>query len=259
MKKTERDVGIELARILGCLIVIGVHISLDDYSNGNYDLSRGFINCLLADGVAVFWLITGCFLFCSHNYRKVLIRMAKTIAIPIAILAVFNLFFSGWIEFGGDLISSVYNTPAEYFQGFKEAISLYPTIPQSGHLWYCYTYILVIITFPVLDAFVQWMNQDCQREKAFCAITFILLVINDCTQNQMLNFSHHGLNAAVPAAIEILWGHIIYRHKEKLLLTKGKIVYLLFLFFSFVALNYMRMYIVLYTGSKAICCGQAFL
>ena len=90
----KRDVGVELARFFGCLIVIGVHISLGDMVDGVYDLSRGLINCFLADGVAVFWLISGCFLFRTSSYKKVLLRTAKTIAFPVALYSVFCLFFS---------------------------------------------------------------------------------------------------------------------------------------------------------------------
>ena len=92
-KLDSRDVGIEFARILGCLIVIGVHIGLGDMIDGVYDPSRGLINCFLADGVAIFWLICGCFLFRSASYKKVLMRTSKTIALPLAIYSIFCLFF----------------------------------------------------------------------------------------------------------------------------------------------------------------------
>ncbi|MFQ6866632.1 hypothetical protein [Blautia sp.] len=58
----KRDSAVELLRLLGCLIVIGVHTCLGAMVNGNYDFSRTFIACLLADGVAIFWFITGFFL-----------------------------------------------------------------------------------------------------------------------------------------------------------------------------------------------------
>ena len=244
-----RNPGIELARILGCLIVIGVHVSLADTVNGLYIPSRGLINCFLADGVAIFWLITGCFLFRTTSYKIILQRTAKTIALPLAIYSIFCLFFSDYIANGGPLIQCTYNSFAEYLQGFKDAISLNQTIPFSTHLWYCYTYILVMIAFPVLKAFVQWLEEDYKREINFCLISFALFIINDFTGNQSFTFSHHGLNAAVPAGIIIILGTILYRNKERLL--KYKYIRL-FAAICFITLNMFRMLIVLKTGNRLV-------
>ena len=58
-----RDAGVELARILGCFIVIGCHSYLPFSPDGSDGLGRLFIGTLFADGVSVFWLILGFFLF----------------------------------------------------------------------------------------------------------------------------------------------------------------------------------------------------
>ena len=248
-KLDSRDVGIEFARILGCLIVIGVHIGLGDMIDGVYDPSRGLINCFLADGVAIFWLICGCFLFRSASYKKVLMRTSKTIALPLAIYSIFCLFFARYIIFGGPIIQCVYTSFGEYFKGFMDAISLNQTIPLTGHLWYCYAYILVMLSFPILKAFVQWMDEDKKRQFWFCFLSFICFIINDLTFNQSLAFSHHGLNAAVPAAIEIVWGSILYRNKERLL--KCKFIWVI-AGVAFIVLNVLRMFSILKTGNRAL-------
>ena len=248
-KHVTRDVGIELTRVFACLVVIGVHTSLTDIVGGVYDPSRGLINCFLADGVAVFWLITGCFLFRNSSYKNTLVRTAKSIALPIAIYSIACLFFSGFIINGGPLIQFTYRSVEQYFQGFKDAIMLKQTVPLTGHLWYCYTYILVMIAFPVLSAFVQWLQEDNKRELWFCIISFVFLIVNDLTKNQTFAFSHHGLNAAVPAAIEMIWGSILYRKKEYLL--KHKFLWIAAAI-GFVVLNVIRMVIVWKTMTKAI-------
>lgn len=248
-KYANRDIGIELTRVFACLVVIGVHVSLADMVSGAYDPSRGLINCFLADGVAFFWLITGCFLFRNGSYQKTLLRTAKSIALPMAIYSIGCLFFSGFIINGGPLIQCTYVSAEQYFQGFKDAIALKQTVPLSGHLWYCYTYILVMLAFPVLNSFVHWLQEDNKREIWFCIISFTMLIVNDLTGNKTFAFSHHGLNAAVPAAIEMIWGSILYRQKEYLLKCK-------FLWVAapigFVSLNIIRMFIVWETMTKAI-------
>ena len=68
----KRNPSIELSRLLACLIVIGVHTSLSaTITEHSWDASRLFFNCLLADGVAIFFMITGAFLF-NNNYDKLL-------------------------------------------------------------------------------------------------------------------------------------------------------------------------------------------
>lgn len=248
----KRDLGIELARLIGCLIVIGVHVSLGDHVNGVYNLSRGYINCLLADGVAIFWLICGCFLFRTGDYKKVLWRTVKTIAVPMVLFSVFCvLFYTGFYE-GSKLLRLRFWPKEEYIRYLKDALALEPTIPETGHLWYCYAYMLVMLAFPALHAFVKWMDQDVTREKWFCVITFGLLALNDYCQNKTLSFSHHGLNAAVPAAIEILWGHIVYRHKDDLKVRERAGVFIWAMPLCFLALNFIRMCIIQRTGSTEI-------
>lgn len=67
-----RDINVELLRIIGCLIIVGVHTCLYQIVDDRADIGRTFISCLLADGVAIFWMITGFFLFSNKSYIKVL-------------------------------------------------------------------------------------------------------------------------------------------------------------------------------------------
>ena len=59
----KRDPGVEFMRILACLMVIGIHTALYAQVDGSWIFSRVFFNCIVADGVAVFFMITGFFLF----------------------------------------------------------------------------------------------------------------------------------------------------------------------------------------------------
>ena len=87
--RKKREYDIELARILASMIVVGVHVCLPQIVNNQPDPGRTFISCFLADGVAVFWLITGCFLFQNTSYGKLIKRTGKHIVIPMAVLSVF--------------------------------------------------------------------------------------------------------------------------------------------------------------------------
>ena len=250
--KRTKDIGIELARIIACFIVIGVHVALNDMESGTYSLSRGLINCFFADGVSVFWLITGCFLFKTKKYYKLLVGTAKKIAFPIAMLQVFCLHFSAFLECGGDFVKSLNYAFGIYGSKLKDALSLQPTIPATGHLWYCYTYIIVMLAFPLISAFVSWVDKKDIREKVFCIVTLIILAVNDVSFNGLLHFSNQGLNAFIPAVVQIIWGHIIYKNKEKLYKLQNKKILVLFCGIGMGVLNFIRMYIVNVTGDKSI-------
>ena len=66
----KRNPSVELMRIFACLVVVGVHTCLSAVSGDSVDKGRLFISCLLADGVAVFWIIMGFFLFGRSDYKK---------------------------------------------------------------------------------------------------------------------------------------------------------------------------------------------
>lgn len=252
MKKSKTDIGIEFARLIGCLIVIGVHISLADYENNYYDLSKGFINCLLADGVAIFWIITGCFLFKSHSYTKVLNRTGKTVVLPAAILSIFCFYFSGFLFGTETLAESFTYTSKDYLDVIRNTLELNPTIAGTQHLWFCYTYLLIMIAFPVIDRFVAWMDEDSKREKYFILITMLLFLVNDISKNMMLEFSLHSIRAGVPAIIEIIYGHILYKHKDEIINKIGRIKIILLTPLSFLFLNFVRMLTISITHNKQI-------
>ena len=57
----KRDPAVEFMRILACLMVIGIHTALYALVDSQWILSRVFCYCIVADGVAVFFMITGFF------------------------------------------------------------------------------------------------------------------------------------------------------------------------------------------------------
>ena len=84
--------------------------------------------------------------------------------------------------------------------------------------------------------------------KVFLVISFLFLVINDMSNNRLAAFSHHSINALIPASLEVLWGHILYRNKDKFANKKG----VLFGIVIFVVLNVFRTIIqfILYNMDK---------
>lgn len=210
-----RDINVELLRIIGCLIIVGVHTCLYQIVDDRADIGRTFISCLLADGVAIFWMITGFFLFSNKSYIKVLKHALRHIGIPVISLSIVVFYFGDWIMWGQEsLTESLYHPISDYKEVIRSILSWSNAIDGLGHLWYLYVYLMVMAAFPVLKAFVDYLGQDSKREVYFVIITLGFFVINDITGNRLASFSHHSINGAVPASIEIIWGHIIYKHRD---------------------------------------------
>ena len=159
-KKTtvkQRDITVEILRIVGCLLVVGTHTKLDLYVNGQPDFSRVFIYAVLADGVNIFWLILGFFCFNSKlTYIQQLKQMAQRVLLPMVLFSAFCFYFGGWLLRGETLLQSMMHTGAEYLQLLTNGLMRWrPAIDYTGHLWFMLTYALVIVLMPVL----KWLNR----------------------------------------------------------------------------------------------------
>lgn len=212
----KRDVSVEVARVIGCLIVIGCHVYPSIVVEGRCILNRLFLACLMADGVAIFWLVMGFFLFNNTSYSKLIKKTVRNIAIPMIIFSIVVFFFSDWINGNLSLWKSVCHTKDEYVSLIKNLLLWRNPVAGCDHLWYLYVYFLIILIFPVLKAFTKYLDEDPTHEKWFLIISFCFLLLNDLTRNGMAQFSHVTINALVPASIEVVWGHILYRHKERI-------------------------------------------
>lgn len=232
----KRNPQVELARLIACIIVIGVHTRLNNVVNGSYDYSRILISCIFADGVAIFWMITGFFLFNNKDYKKLLKRTFKNIVIPLILFSLFYYYFEGWMFHGESFIQSIDHSFDEYRAALRLLLIWKNPVESAGHLWYLYVYILIILVFPVIKSFVNYLGNDRVRIKYFLIISISFFVLNDLTANQLANFSHHSINGLVPACIELIWGYLIYQNKEKFLKRK----YIFISAITFLGINAVR-------------------
>ncbi len=210
----KRDSGVELVRLLACMIVVGVHTCLSSLKAGAPDAGRLFMACLFADGVALFWMVSGFFMFNNRDYKKLLIHTVKHIVIPMLAVSVLMFYFSGWLIDGESLSESISHPLSDYKDVISTLLMIRNPINHLGHFWYLYIYLLIIIIFPALRAFADYLDESVQHQKIFIIVSFVLLLINDITSNKTFAFSHYSVNGLVPAAIEMLWGHILYRNRK---------------------------------------------
>lgn len=242
----KKDTSVELARILGCFIVIGVHICLPMFIDNTFDVGRGYISCLFADGVAVFWFISGFFIFRKFDYKKILTRTIKTIVLPMVIVNVVYFYFSGFILSNESLVESVLHTKDEYMYVISAILSWNNPVVEFGHFWYVWVYMLLMIISPIIYSFIKYLNEDKKRIRLFLLCSLIFLIYNDVSNNNMGEFSHHSVNALVPAMIQMIWGYYLYKNKDYFVSKKwiaGGVI-------AFFILNIFRLYIQIVRNSK---------
>ena len=213
VRKNQRDAGVELARVFGCLIVVGIHTKLAARVGTSYEYGRILISCLFADGVAIFWFICGFFAFRSDDYARVLRRTLTHILLPAWGVGLISFYLYDIGTLG--LVGSLMRPREEYLSLFESLLMWENPFVRAAHLWYVFTYALVMLCFPLLKAFSDCLATNRRHEALFVAISAGLLFLNDVTRNGTLGFSHHGFNAAIPAAVEVLYGSILYRHRER--------------------------------------------
>ena len=202
---SKRNPSIELYRLLGSLIVIGVHcIGLIPKKEG-HKRTNNFISCIFADGVAIFWFILGFHLFKNKDYcillQKILKRIyAKYFALGFTFI-ISNNFFSH---------KPLLPTINDFKKIIYSVLIFKNPFPYLGVSWYLYTYFLITFLYPVLRQFTKFLEEKSSRKRNFIIITLFLLIINDFMGNNTFMFSHRSINSVFPASIQIIFGNIFY-------------------------------------------------
>lgn len=232
----KKDPAVELARIFGCLLVVGVHCWINNFGVAIQSKSGTYIACIFADGVAVFWIISGFFMYKNYSYKQTLKRTIKSIIIPMLLLSA-AMFFVLNNYLNGNGWHFILHSKDDYKWILNSLLIWTNPVDRLGHFWYLYVYILLMLCSPVIAAFIKYLEEDTKREKLFLVLTFLLLVWNDLSNNQMGRFEHHAFAGAFPAAIESVWGYLLYKYRDRM----RKRRYIFISVGAFLGLNVLRM------------------
>lgn len=232
----KKDPAVELARIFGCLLVVGVHCWINNFGVAIQSKSGTYIACIFADGVAVFWIISGFFMYKNYSYKQTLKRTIKSIIIPMLLLSA-AMFFVLNNYLNGNGWHFILHSKDDYKWILNSLLIWTNPVDRLGHFWYLYVYILLMLCSPVIAAFIKYLEEDTKREKLFLVLTFLLLVWNDLSNNQMGRFEHHAFAGAFPAAIESVWGYLLYKYRDGM----RKRRYIFISVGAFLGLNVLRM------------------
>lgn len=218
-----KDINVELLRIVACFLVIMNHIKAFDFTGANLNRGALLINGLVTPAVGIFFLISGFFLSSGSTIRRSWSRFLKRVALPAFMLVVVTGYFRAWLASPADD-----GTVTTLWQSIREAdlignlrnIVLGVLAFDAGvfgkyteHLWFVLSYGAVMVYLPVLLAMIRagmakWM--------AFLSgITLLRLLMTDVTMQAV-----PPIQLYIPKGIPIqpvycMLGYLLYQLVRK--------------------------------------------
>ena len=238
----KRNPSVELMRIIACLIVLACHCNFLVIKSG-YPFFDRYITAILCDGVAVFFMITGFFIFNNKSYKKLWLHFLTRVFVPMLILYVVDLFFGDFILSKCSLTESLTNGLHHISDYALSIILLKAPSPTMDHTWYIFAYLLLTFLFPILKSFADCIKNDPTRQKIFIILTLVMWVANDALQNKLMGFGFRGAAVIIPSSLLVVWGYLIYEKRE--LFTKK--IYIVISPIAFLLVNLLRAFLTYFT------------
>lgn len=182
---------------------------------GGVDFARVFIHCLLSDGVAFFWFIMGFFLFENQNYIRMVKRILKKILLPAIVVVIITQFLADWFEGKRLLLDCILNPHLylnDVFLGIRAQTADY--FRMAPHLWYVFSYLQVIIWFPVLKK-ISGNGKENRSIRYFLMGLSLLALFVRIIQNYIL-FTLVIYHIFTPVVLEVLIGYEIYLNIDQI-------------------------------------------
>lgn len=241
-KSNKKDVSIELIRLLACLIVIATHMTLTTYNEIQVDWSRLFTKSFLADGVAIFFLITGFFIANGRSYKKVIINTIKKVLIPSFFVLIIAEAFSSFLTNKDSFMNCIRNFGINNIKTILSSIihgEVHKTIPTAAHLWYIYSYIQLIIIFPLLRILCKEEKENKLARRILIILSVLSITINDIQKLFVIpSIGKIEIFSIIDAKVLfVLLGYELYILKDKL---KGNKLCTVLGICAFVIVNLIR-------------------
>lgn len=221
-KRKGRDLSVEAIRIIAAFFVISLHSMLPSVVDGEVLPYRVFYNMVIGDAVAIFWMVSGFFMFGEMKYTKMLKKAVTKNIIPTVAILLVTFLCMDFIRGAAPTLSESMDKTPEQWQGVINMLLYWTTVPPVGKpplgvsiLWFMMVYAVIMLIWPVLNAFVlKYLKGNNKNQLVFFIITFFLLACNELSNNKILDFSLNTVNALIPSVIFVLWGYIVYQHQD---------------------------------------------
>lgn len=228
--RNKRNIKIEIIRIIACIAVIWYHIrELPFKTNGEISETAIFFECVCTICVMSFFLITGFFIYNKKNkiltdWIDLIKKYIIQIFIPFIFVAIFTIIFHEYLISRATFMECIQNASIQnIFYTLFMSIRTFSVDPLPGtaaHLWYVYSYGLIIIAYPI----TRFILTKCPKYVSYIVLFIItvFMIIND----YHLFFNNPSYNLffeIIPKPVYYsAWGHVLYRdvmkkHIDKLL------------------------------------------
>lgn len=243
--KTKRDSSIELIRIVACMIVVLLHLSLNvfDEHHAQVDWSRLFEKCFLSEGVPIFYLIFGFFLCNGRSYKKIWKSTLKRVVIPVIIFVLFAQIFFMFILNKQPLSWCFKNAFINLnLQGICRTILTGDVVHINSlcaHLWYIFSYLKIVLWIPVLWLICKEDYTPRLARRMIISFGILAMIIRDIQRFAVLPVIGE-IKAFQMVDLDILYvllGYELFVHKDKIKNNK-KLCIISGL--AFVAINVIR-------------------
>ena len=224
VKQTKkRDASIELIRIVACITVVLIHLSLNvfDQYHSQVDWSRLFEKCFFTDGVPLFYMIIGFFIANGRSYKKIWKSTLKKIVVPvlfyIGFAQIFYMFIINKQSIGWCLQNAITNLN---IPGFFRTIMTGDVVHINSlcaHLWYIISYLKIMIWIPVLWLLCKEEDNSKLARRIVIAFGVIAMVITDIQRFVTLPIGAVNVFEMVnPDILYVLLGYELFVHKDKI-------------------------------------------
>ncbi|MDO5139635.1 MAG: acyltransferase, partial [Oscillospiraceae bacterium] len=202
-RRNARDSRIEALRILCCLCVIALHCKPNSVVNGAPVFFRYLFSNLIADPVSIFLLITGFFFVNKDSYLDSIKKNLKRIFLPLLFYTIVVIVISGGF-------SSVTSFKESLFALGKCLITWTPHIHNTGHLWYLYVHLLIVLLSPLIKYLLAKIKPNKYVELLTIALILVLFWLNDLSGNNMFRCSQLPITSLIPGILLVIMGNKAY-------------------------------------------------
>ena len=229
-KRSSRDSRIEALRIICCLCVIALHCKPNSVVSGVPIFFRYLFSNLIADPVSIFLLMTGFFFVKNDSYLDSIKKSLKRVFLPLLFYTVILIIYSGGL-------SSLVSFKKSLLALFSCFITWTPSIHNTGHLWYLYVHLLLVLISPLIKYLLIKIREHKSIEYLTVIIILCLFWLNDLSGNNIFRCSQIPISSLLPASLLVIMGNIAYDLVKKNAFCKH---FLWLSIFLYIGLNYYR-------------------
>lgn len=213
-----RDLNVELLRLFACLMVIAVHIKPLNVQDGVLLDAGVLFQTVCAPAVGIFFLISGFFLPKTRSIKKAWLRFLRDIALPALLVLAASCMLRGWLHNEAGFLESLRSfRPSEEFPLMLRGILAFDpalTDSYSEHLWFVFSYALLMLWLPFIRAIIKKENAGEKALLLFCGIYGFSMFLADAEQLHALPFPIYRPFVPPAELLYFMLGWLLYRRVE---------------------------------------------